>query len=325
MSGPSNANVRPPFLIGANLPWVHYGIDFGANAWRPDGGVAQPEELAQVEATFGQLSAAGVNYVRWFLFCDGRAGLDFNDRGRPCGLDRFVFRDIDAALASARQHGIRVMFVLFDFLWCDVPRVVRGVQLCGRTHLLLGTDTRRALLEDVVRPVLDRYGNNPSIFAWDIMNEPEWITTLTRKEIREFLNEAVALVHSSTLHPATIGSAGTRWRDFYRDLDLDFYQVHWYDSLKHQPPLETPVEGLGFDRPVLLGEFPTRGSRKSSQEIVEAARTAGYSGAFYWSVLSKDKSSDDRRRTIDDGPTPITPIPPTPSPRIASRRRRPRR
>jgi hypothetical protein len=202
-----------------------------------------------------------------------------------------VFQDIDAALASAQQYGIRVMFVLFDFLWCDVPRAVRGVQLGGRTHVLLTPDSRRALLEDVLRPVLDRYGSNPSIFAWDIMNEPEWIKTLTRNEIHEFLHETVTLVHSITLHPATIGSAGTRWRDLYKGLGLDFYQVHWYDSLKHQPSLETPVERLGFDRPVILGEFPTRGSRKSSEEIIDTARAAGYSGAFYWSVLSNDKSS----------------------------------
>jgi hypothetical protein len=101
----------------------------------------------------------------------------------------------------------------------------------------------------------------------------------------------VALIHSATSHPATVGSAGVRWRASYTDLGLDFYQVHWYDSLKHQPPLHTPVAQLGFDRPVLLGEFPTRGSTWTGQEIVNAARAAGYSGAFYWSVLSKDHCS----------------------------------
>ena len=89
----------------------------------------------------------------------------------------------------------------------------------------------------------------------------------------------------------TVGSAGVRWRDRYVGLGLDFYQVHWYDSLKHQPSLETPVAELGFDRPVLLGEFPTRGSKRSPDGIVATARAAGYSGAFYWSVLAKDECS----------------------------------
>src|SRR5262245_66561525 len=95
-----------PFLIGANLPWLHYGIDFGANAWRLRGGVAQPEENGQLESVFVGLAASGVHYVRWFLLCDGRAGIRFNERGCPVGLDEFVFADVDAALASAARHGI---------------------------------------------------------------------------------------------------------------------------------------------------------------------------------------------------------------------------
>jgi hypothetical protein len=288
---PSDANSLPSFLLGANLPWIHYGIDFGANAWRPDGGVSRREDSAQLEAAFEKLAASRVEYVRWFLLCDGRAGIQFTDRGRPQGLDAFITADVDAALDTARRHHIRIMFVLLDFLWCDATRSVRGVQMGGRTHVLHDSENRHALLETVFRPLLERYGDDPSIFAWDIINEPEWVKTLTREELRAFLAETVSLVHATTRHPVTVGSAGTRWRDLYKGLGLDFYQVHWYDSLEHQPSLQTPVAHLGFDRPVLLGEFPTRGSRKSSTEIVDTARAAGYAGAFYWSVLSHDDCS----------------------------------
>ena len=280
-----------PFLIGANLPWVHYGIDFGANAWSPEGGVAGATEREHLDSTFSAIAAAGVQYLRWFLFCDGRAGIQFSDRGRPTGLDLFVFRDIDAGLAAAQRHGLAVMFVLLDFLWCGAASVVRGVQLGGRTHVLRDAENRAALLDTVLGPLFERYGRDPAIFAWDIINEPEWIKTLSSEQLRTFLVDAVSLAHATAQQPITIGSAGTRWRDMYKGLGLDFYQVHWYDSLKRQPPLDTPVQELGFDRPVLLGEFPTRGSHRSSSDIVDAARSAGYSGAFYWSVLSKDDYS----------------------------------
>ena len=278
-------------MIGANLPWVHYGIDFGANAWRPDGGVAQPDGRAQLEPVFARLAAAGVRYVRWFLFCDGRAGIEFSAGGRPLGLDGFVFRDVDAALEIASRHGIRIMFVLLDFLWCDAVSATRGVQMGGRAHVLADAGHRDALLTLALRPLLERYAEEPQIFAWDVMNEPEWIETIDPGDLRAYLVESVGLVHSSTCHPATLGSAGVRWRDRYTGIGLDFYQVHWYDSLKHQPSLETPLDELGFDRPVLLGEFPTKGSTKNPDEIVEAAQAAGYSGAFYWSVLAKDACS----------------------------------
>ena len=278
-------------MIGANLPWVHYGIDFGANAWRPDGGVAQPDGRAQLEPVFARLAAAGVRYVRWFLFCDGRAGIEFSVGGRPLGLDGFVFRDVDAALEIASRHGIRIMFVLLDFLWCDPVSATRGVQMGGRAHVLADAGHRDALLTLALRPLLERYAEEPQIFAWDVMNEPEWIETIDPGDLRAYLVESVGLVHSSTCHPATLGSAGVRWRDRYTGIGLDFYQVHWYDSLKHQPSLDTPLDELGFDRPVLLGEFPTKGSTKNPDEIVEAAQAAGYSGAFYWSVLAKDACS----------------------------------
>ncbi len=286
-----DADSPPPFLTGANLPWVHYGIDFGANAWRPEGGVAQAEERAHLEAAFAGLAASGVQYVRWFLFCDGRAGIAFSAGGRPLGLDDFVFRDVDAALDIAGRHGIRIMFVLLDFLWCDPASATRGVQMGGRGDVLTDAASRDALLDRVFRPLLERYAEEPAILAWDVVNEPEWIKTVEPAELHAWLGDTVALIHSATSHPATVGSAGVRWRDRYVDLNLDFYQVHWYDGLKRQPPLDTPVEELGFDRPVLLGEFPTRGSKRTPGEIVDAARAAGYSGAFYWSVLAKDECS----------------------------------
>jgi hypothetical protein len=291
MSMSRAADTPRPFLIGANLPWVHYGIDFGANPWRPEGGIAQPEERAQIELAFSALAASGVQCVRWFLFCDGRAGIRFSDGGRPLGLDDFVFRDVDAAIEIARRHGITIMFTLFDFLWCDAVIVTHGVQLGGRADVIANGKTRKALLESVMRPLLERYGNEPQIFAWDIINEPEWVKTVDAAELAAFLSDSVTLIHSSTQQPVTVGSAGARWRERYTGLGLDFYQVHWYDSLKRQPMLETPIAELGFDRPVLLGEFPTRGSKRSPDAIVAAARAAGYSGAFYWSVLAKDERS----------------------------------
>lgn len=291
MSMSRDAESSPSFLIGANLPWVHYGIDFGANAWRPDGGIAQPEERAQLETAFALLARSGVRCVRWFLFCDGRAGIRFGAGGRPLGLDDFVFRDVDAALQAARSHGITIMFVLFDFLWCHAVSATHGVQMGGRAHAIADGESRKALLDSVMRPLLERYGNEPEIFAWDIINEPEWIKTVDATDLHAFLSDSAALIHSVTRHPVTVGSAGVRWRDRYACLGLDFYQVHWYDGLKHQPALDTPVSQLGFDRAVVLGEFPTRGSKRTPEEIMEAARVAGYSGAFYWSVLAKDECS----------------------------------
>jgi hypothetical protein len=87
----------------------------------------------------------------------------------------------------------------------------------------------------------------------------------------------------------TIGCAGT-WRlSLVTPLDLDFYQVHWYDRFGW-PALARPVAELGLqDRPVILGEFAGRSIRLA--DVLDAARQAGYEGALLWSALADDEQS----------------------------------
>ena len=77
-----------------------------------------------------------------------------------------------------------------------------------------------------------------------------------------------------------------------RKLGLDFYQVHWYDSVEAAAPLKRPVSKLGLDRPVLLGEFPTRGSTVPPADVLVTTQSAGYSGALAWSMFAEDDFTD---------------------------------
>jgi hypothetical protein len=288
------------FTVGANLPWIAYGGDFGANAWRPAGGVhTRLDELARA---LDRTAAAGIQRIRWFMLCDGRAGIRFASDGAPLGLDDSFYPDVDAALTAASERGIEIMFVLLDFLWSAPARVVADVPLGGHAEALRHAETRAAFLEYVLTPILVRYGRSPHIFAWDIINEPEWTTCglgARRRRIcvpldamREFVRDAAALVHHHTRHEVTLGSASAHWLDAWRDLGLDFYQAHWYEHLEARAPLARPVRDLGLDRPVLLGEFPSRVSPLEVRRILDTARASGYSGGFVWSVLADDAASD---------------------------------
>jgi hypothetical protein len=289
------------FLLGANLPWISYGCDFGANAWQMDGGLARPEVYAPARDLFAGLAEAGAQAVRWFVFADGRAGLRLDGRRRPLGLDARFTRDFDAAVELLRDTGLRAIFVLLDFGWFGPASVVDGVETGGLTSLLAGRSARRRLLDTFFTPVFDRYAEERSILAWDLINEPDWAMTrrpllrrgrLSTRLMRAYVRDAATLVHERTTHLATVGLASAASLPFVRRLGLDFYQVHWYD---HLPPRFHPardVRLLSADRPVLLGEFATRGSADSPRAIVEAARRSGYAGAFGWSVVPRDRASD---------------------------------
>jgi hypothetical protein len=288
------------FLVGANLPWMTYGGDFGSNAWHPEGGLKT--RIGDLAGELDRVAMAGIRRIRWFMLCDGRAGIRFAADGLPLGLDEAFFSDVDAAVGAAGDRGIDIMFVLLDFLWCARARLVHGVQLGGRRGVLEDASTRAALLGDVLLPIFERYGGNPHVFAWDVMNEPEWATCglgarrwracVSAEAMRSFVRDTAALVHRHTRQPVTVGSASARWIDAWRDLGLDFYQVHWYAHLESRAPLARPVRLLGLDRPVVLGECPSRVAPAELRRILETARAAGYEGAYVWSVLADDRESD---------------------------------
>jgi hypothetical protein len=295
-------HLEPGFRTGVNLPWVRYGCDFGANAWQPQGGLGSSGVPDDLRSDLSHVADAGGSLVRWFLFTDGRAGIEFED-DRPAGLDDYVLRDVEEALRLADDLGLDLMFTLFDFHWCHRARIVDGVQLGGRARVLARADLRSALLEEVVAPLLRMAGHHPRVAAWDVINEPEWVTggvrplrpwgRVGRGAMRTLIAEVVNLVHELTAHPATVGSASSRWLGLVNGLGLDFYQVHWYDAVEGRGAPDGPA-ALSVDRPVMLGEFPTRASVFSAEKFFEIAKHAGYFAALPWALRSEDPHSGGR-------------------------------
>jgi hypothetical protein len=179
---------------------------------------------------------------------------------------------------------------------------MNGVQLGGRSRVWRDDEARAALLERVVQPLLERFGRHEGVLAWDVLNEPEWITrgvgtrrpwrTLGVAAMRRWIGELIDAVHRHTTHMATVGSASADWLWLVRDLGLDVYQPHWYDRLEARAPLDSTLAAAKLDRPAWLGELPTAGSRHDVETLLARARDAGYSGAFIWSVAAGDPASD---------------------------------
>ncbi len=295
------ARLGDGFLVGANLPWISYGCDFGANRWQPAGGLAQPEKARRASEVLRRLQDAGARAVRWFVLADGRAGLRADGRQGVIGLDDRFLPDLDAGVALLHDTGLAAILVLFDFSWFARPRIVEGVQIGGRSRLVAAREARRRLLDNVIAPILDRHAHDAAILAWDVINEPEWATRrhplwprggISRRAMRAFIRDVTARVHSGTSQPVTVGCATAASLPLVAGLGLDFYQVHWYDHLPQTCAPDSPVSGFCLDRPVLLGEFPTRGSSRPPGAILQAARASGYAGALAWSAAQQDAASD---------------------------------
>ncbi len=309
------------FLLGANVPWVHHGIDVGTSPWRPEGGLhAHPEDAALLRQVFERLRSDGVQTARFFLLADGRAGIRFAEDGTPEALDGSVLADIDVVLEAARSTGMQLILVLLDAGWVAPAATADGHPVRGHAETLRDPVKRGALLERVLRPILMRCADHPAIVAWEILAGADvhvaglapappaqrgpgvllrrWLglgdlspaasAHVSFDEMRAFLCDAVTLVRRHTRALATVGVSRWSGLPLVRGLGLDVYSVAWPAD---EAELRLAVSDLRLDRPLLLTSFPGTHPRRSIKTMLDTARCAGYGGAFVWSVLLHDAAS----------------------------------
>jgi hypothetical protein len=286
------------YLVGVNYPYFHYGNDFGGNAWGSYG-VHDRATYAAVDADFTHMESLGIHTVRWFVFTDGRAGITFDAAGMPSGIDEFVTKDFDAALEIAQRHNIGINFVLLDFRFMYDAQTENGVQLGGHAAVLASPAGMQALVSNVFEPLFRRYARHPAVLSWEVMNEPEWALRdagtvhkevsqpLTLAQFRTFVKLSVQAIHGIAGSYATIGCADMKWAQNWEGLDLDYYEIHFYDWMQ---PYSTDnlfsvrAESLRLDRPVVVGEFPADHSTVAGlRDYLNNWYTNGYAGAWAWS------------------------------------------
>src|SRR5579883_2522050 len=149
------------FAVGYNYPWHRYNYDFGDDAGENIHG-----QYAALDAQLADLQASGTHVTRWYVFNDGERYPLFDRNGQVTGLPASFYQNFDDMLALASAHNVYVIPVLWD----------SPVAKRGRNHAAVITDAgvRQSYLDNVLRPLLQRYGRNPTILAWSVMNEPDW-------------------------------------------------------------------------------------------------------------------------------------------------------
>jgi hypothetical protein len=288
------------FFLAVNYPWLAYGRDFGRSPWGYSGIALEPSREA-VGADFRQISSSGVRVVRWFLLGDGRSGVRYQN-GIPLGPDDVLFADIAAALELAGQSNLRVCFSLFDFLWLETlaaesPTSQAATRFPGRNALQFAGG-REALLERVLIPLFREFRSHPGLFAWEIVNEPEWAipefqrspgATLPFAEARAFFAEIAQAIHKESGGiPATLGSARLEWLRAWSEIGLDLLEAHYYPQLEKDQNLSLASQLAGFTDlalPLWLGELPARDPAVpdySLEAALSACREAGLAGAGIW-------------------------------------------
>jgi len=273
---------QPTFveLSGVNLPWENYGHDVGlAHTWDA-GHDGFSSNTVKLQADLAFAAQNQVKLVRFFVFCDLRGGVIFDGNGNPVSFDQYVIADFEAILNQAAAYNIQLIPVLLDF------RVADGVSQEGQTNVgehpdLIMDAAKRAAWLALLRQFVGRYRTNQTVFAWEVINEPEFATAVTPIEMKNFVTETALAIHEEV--PGSLVTVGCRNRGDLTNwigTGLDIYQFHYYDVMEGQFPLDFPAANLNLDKPVLVGEIqPTNVTAK-----LTTLQQNGYAGALFWSL-----------------------------------------
>lgn len=306
------------FLHGANYPWMviegksNYGMDFGVNVWGSHRGVST--RWAAVERDFQRMRDLGLSTVRWFVFTDGRGGIQYDDRLMPVAPSEKCLDDLRCAADLAVAYGLQIVFVLLDslFLFDINPHHHES-----KARVLSTDEGRSMMVANIFTPVISELGSHPGILAWEIMNEPDWVveeldpnreevsTPLSLSVFTAFVRATADLIHANTNALVTVGGGRIKYMHVWDDdaFGLDLLQVHTYNDFLNQPHDDTlfgqRYSELQLGRPLLIGEYATRvGEARLSQatslrsiglaEYLDFALNGGYAGALYWSYNDVD-------------------------------------
>jgi mannan endo-1,4-beta-mannosidase len=330
---------QPYHFVGANLAIMHGPKNRAATEAVLEGAAKDGVRVGRVWA-FGEADADAPAWLRDnFLF---RAGPDGWVESGPKHLDRVV--------AAAGRAGVRLVITLANN-WSDyggVPRYLRwagvktedargGGAVYGAEDRFYSDAKMRGWYRAHLERLLKRrnavtgvpYRDDPTIVAWELMNESTVATTAGAEARKEWVTEMAALVHSlDPHHLVTPGVSVYRTESERRDWlavcklpGVDYCDAHFYpeDLLKNRDTalLEAALDDVAqlaryvANKPLVLGEFGIHGDADGNWDhqtrgywmgrVFERLRFDGAAGGIVW--LYQPAGGEDRRHGISVGET----------------------
>ena len=295
------------WINGANTPWHN---------WNDFGGKFDP---VWWDKHFQQLHENGINATRVWISCNGEVGINISATGYVSGCTPKFWSDLDNLFRIAQARQVYVMATLLSF-----DHFSTGHTNCQRWRNMI-TDTTNidSLVANYVVPFVNRYKSNPWLWSIDLCNEPDWVHEnancgkLPWQPLQTYFGRAAAAIHANSDILVTAGIcmgpkylSDTRATNVLGDRALqalaggdsrahiDFYAPHYYDWMSAINPgnafnMRPVAYGLPGNRPVIFGEFPSKGTaHHHPEENYESACQNGWQGAMGWTSNGVDTNGD---------------------------------
>jgi hypothetical protein len=307
-AGAATGQCRPQFGSGLNVAWFKFAGD-----------VPNPD-LARFRQLYKDTYDAGGRIVRWWFHTNGTVtpGYDANGKAKPLAMQDLA--DVRSILDAAHEAGVAVVISLWSF---DMLQGNQMAPLDQNMALLTQDDARQAYIDRVLTPLVTGLAGHPGLYAWEIFNEPEgmssehgWTSmnggrTVEMKVIQTVVNWFADAIHTADPHALVTNGAWqfavnanvSNYQNMYSDAalmaaggrakgTLDFYEVHYYDNWNGSEvvsPFTHPHDYWQLDKPIQIGEFwaiDTNGV--AAANLFTALFDGGYSGAWAWQYAADD-------------------------------------
>nr|XP_043609588.1 putative mannan endo-1,4-beta-mannosidase 9 [Erigeron canadensis] len=211
LNGDCKATCYPSIVNKASSTFVetmehHFMVDGkpmyfnGFNAYWLMCVAADPSTKTKVPDAFKQASKLGMNVVRTWAFSDaGNKPLQIS----PGVYNEDMFKGLDFVISEAKKHGLHLILSLCNN-WDDFGGRKQYVQWArDQGHYLNNDDeffsneVTRGYYKNHVKSILNRlntitgvaYKDDPTIFAWELMNEPRCQNDLSGKTLQDWIEE----------------------------------------------------------------------------------------------------------------------------------------
>jgi hypothetical protein len=275
-------------------------------------------------------------------------------------LPTSFFADFERLLVLCAQSELQLLPVLIDFhwgfpgldqhtrdaatleLWDRTPRAARALRLHaararaarlpegfvkgGRGELLRDRRESARFFERALVPLLAASRRHASaIYAWELINEPEWIVRpsfvprrldsrdrIDTGSMRRFLRDGLAAIADHGFL-GTVGFASARalrrWDTASRPLGLGLNQIHYYPSSALS---RLARARFANGRPCVVGEFASHpsaprpwpdlpSSKQDPSARLGLVRARGYQAALLWSYRAQDRATEPDSAAIEAG------------------------
>ncbi|HEX2658273.1 MAG TPA: cellulase family glycosylhydrolase [Polyangia bacterium] len=289
-----------------NVAWVNFAND------------SPNPSLPAFNTLFKNTHDAGGRVVRWWFHTNGSVTPGYDANGMASKLSQTAIDGVKSILAAAVSNGVRVTISLWSF---DMLQSNAGNAIDNNKKLLTIDANRQAYIDNALKPLVTALIGNPGLYAYEIFNEPEGMTTengwATQKVAETYIQKTVnwfaAAIHDTdpkalvtngawTFKGCSTGISGMQ--NYYSDEalrtvggkmngTLDFYEVHYYTGNGVQfSPFKNPYGHWGLDKKLVIGEFYTLDNDGvAGADTYTYLYDNGYSGAWAWQYLQDDAAS----------------------------------